>query len=126
MGRTLGGADEGAMLLYFGYSPFHYIATNYYDANNHIFHTHLVHLMAVLFGDDNAIAIRMPTFIFAVATLGLVPLLARQLFRSQSVAWVAMLLLAVNPAHIHYSHTARGYSLIIFSLWSWSSPCCIC
>ena len=102
------------MMLYFGYSPFHYIATNYYDANNHIFHTHLVHLMTVLFGDDNAIAIRMPTFIAGVATLGMVGLLARKLFRSQSVAWIAMLMLAVNPAHIHYSQTARGYSLIIF------------
>lgn len=114
LGRALGGADENAMLLYFGYSPFQYIAKTYYDANNHIFHTLLVHLMTVLFGEDNAIAIRFPTFVFGLACLWLIYLVARELFHSRSIAWFSMLIAAIHPVHIHYSQTARGYSLIMF------------
>ena len=37
--RALGGNDENAMLLYFGYAPLKTIVTNYWDVNNHIFQT---------------------------------------------------------------------------------------
>ena len=36
--RALGGNDENAMLLYFGYAPLKIIVTHYWDVNNHIFH----------------------------------------------------------------------------------------
>ena len=68
-GRELGGHDENAMLLYFGYAPIKTIVTNYWDANNHIFHTILVRLMGTWFGEENAIAIRFPSLIFGVASL---------------------------------------------------------
>ena len=35
--RSLGGDDENAMLLYFGYSPLKVIISNYWETNNHIF-----------------------------------------------------------------------------------------
>ena len=69
LGRTLGGGDENAMLLYFGYYPFDYIVTTYYEASNHVFHTVLVHLMTVWFGEENAFAIRFPSFIFGITIL---------------------------------------------------------
>ena len=114
MNRALGGNDENAMLMYFGYSFPEYIATNYYDANNHIFHTLLVNLMSGWFGEENAIAIRFPTFIFGIACLWMIYLTALELFHSQKIANIALLIAAVNPIHIHYSQTARGYSLIMF------------
>ena len=46
--RVLGAGDENAMLLYFGYAPLQAIVTNYWDVNNHIFHTILVRIMATL------------------------------------------------------------------------------
>ena len=69
MDRALGGGDENHMLLYFGYTHLQYIATTYFDASNHIFHTMLVNLMSRWFGEENAVAIRMPTFLFGLATL---------------------------------------------------------
>jgi hypothetical protein len=112
--RALGGHDENAMLLYFGYSYPEYIISNYFDANNHIFHTLLVNLMAGWFGEDNALAIRLPTLIFGVAGLWVIYLTALELFHSQKTASIALLIASINPVHIHYSQTARGYSLIIF------------
>ena len=112
--RELGGNDENAMLLYFGYSPLKIIATTYWDVNNHIFHSLLVRLMGFWFGEDNSIAIRLPTLLFGLAGLWMVYRIALELFNSQLIARMALLIATVNPAHIHYSQTARGYSLIIF------------
>ena len=112
--RGLGGNDENAMLLYFGYSPLNFIVTNYWDANNHIFHTILVRLMGIWFGEENSIAIRFPTFLFGLASLWIVYKIALEFFHSPLIARMALVIATLNPTHIHYSQTARGYSLIIF------------
>ena len=112
--RVLGGHDENAMLLYFGYAPLKTIVTNYWDVNNHIFHTILVRLMGTWFGEENSIAIRLPTLLFGIASLWMVYRVALDLFNSNLIARMALLIAAINPTHIHYSQTARGYSLIIF------------
>jgi hypothetical protein len=111
--RDLGGGDEAAMLLYFGFSSFKFIVTNYFDTNNHIFHTLLVRLMVFIFGEENAVAIRLPSFIFGVAGLWMIYCVGKKIFNSQ-VAKISLLIAALSPIHIHYSQTARGYSLIIF------------
>ena len=112
--RILGGHDENAMLLYFGYAPLKTIVTNYWDVNNHIFHTILVRLMGTWFGEENSIAIRLPTLFFGLASLWMVYRIALDLFNSNLIAQMALLIAAINPVHIHYSQTARGYSLVIF------------
>jgi len=112
--RILGGHDENAMLLYVGYAPLKAIVTNYWDVNNHIFHTILVRLMGTWFGEENSIAIRLPTLLFGLASLWMVYRVALDLFNSNLIARMALLIAVVNPIHIHYSQTARGYSLVIF------------
>ena len=112
--RVLGGHDENAMLLYFGYAPLKAIVTNYWDVNNHIFHTILVRIMGIFFGEENSIAIRLPTLLFGLASLWMIYRVALDLFNSNLIAHMALLIAAINPTHIHYSQTARGYSLIIF------------
>ena len=112
--RALGGGDENHMLLYFGYTHLQYIATTYFDASNHVFHTMMVNLMGRWFGEENAIAIRLPTFLFGLAGLWMIYKLALEIFTSQKIALTALLISAVNPIHIYYSQTARGYSLMIF------------
>ena len=112
--RALGGNDENAMLLYFGYAPLKIIVTNYWDVNNHIFHSILVRLMGTWFGEENSIAIRFPTLVFGLASLWVIYLLSLDLFNSHLVARMALLIASVNPVHTFYSQTARGYSLIIF------------
>ena len=112
--RALGGGDENHMLLYFGYTHLQYIATTYFDASNHVFHTMMVNLMSRWFGEENAIAIRLPTFLFGIAGLGMIYKLALEIFISRKIALIALIISAVNPIHIYYSQTARGYSLIMF------------
>ncbi|MFQ5672655.1 MAG: glycosyltransferase family 39 protein [Nitrospinales bacterium] len=112
--RALGGGDENEFLLSWGYSPMELILTRYNAGGDHVFHAILVRLMILAFGEENEIAIRFPVFVFGVAGLWLVYLLARRLFHSQETAWLALLLAAVSSIHIHYSQTARGYSLIMF------------
>ena len=112
--RSLGGDDENAMLLYFGYSPLKVIISNYWETNNHIFHTVLVRLMGFWFGEENSIAIRFPTLLFGLASLWIIYSLALELFNSKLIAITALLIATINPIHIHYSQTARGYGLIIF------------
>ena len=114
LNRALGGQDENAMLLYFGYSPLKTIVTSYWAVNNHIFHTILVRLMGTWFGEENSIAIRLPTLLFGLASLWVVYRVALDLFDSNLIASIALLIAALNPVHIHYSQTARGYSLAIF------------
>ena len=68
--RALGGGDENHMLLYFGYTHLKYIATTYFDASNHVFHTMMVNLMSRWFGEENAIAIRLPTLFLELQVWG--------------------------------------------------------
>jgi hypothetical protein len=103
MDRALGGGDENHMLLYFGYTHLQYIATTYFDASNHIFHTMLVNLMGRWFGEKNAMAIRMPTFIFGLVTLWMTYKVAWEIFISKKIALLALLIATVNPVLIDSS-----------------------
>ena len=103
MDRALGGGDENHMLLYFGYTHLQYIATTYFDASNHIFHTMLVNLMSRWFGEENAMAIRMPTFLFGLATLWMTYKVAWKIFISKKIALLALLIAAVNRVLIDSS-----------------------
>ncbi|GEM_PF-856956 len=114
LGRSLGGGDENAMLLYFGYQPFSYIVTQYFEASNHIFHTVVLHLMVLIFGEDNELAIRFPNFLFGIASLWLIYKTAFYIFKKKEIALTALLISSVCPIHIYYSQTARGYSFIVF------------
>lgn len=112
--RALGGGDENEFLLSWGYSPMELILTHYNAGGHQVFHTVLVRLMILAFGENNEIAIRFPAFAFGVAGLWMVYLLAGRLFDSPGTARLALLLAAVSSVHIHYSQTARGYSFIMF------------
>jgi len=70
--------------------------------------------MGFWFGEENSIAIRFPTLLFGLASLWIIYSLALELFNSKLIAIAALLIATVNPIHIHYSQTARGYGLIIF------------
>ena len=117
LGTTgVGGFDEGVGLRWYSYAPFDFIMTTYYlpHQGHHVFHSILVHLMIVLFGEGNEIAIRMPDFLLGIGSLWLIYQIAFQLSDSLLVARVALLAAVMCPTHIAYSQTARGYSLVIF------------
>ena len=74
----------------------------------------LMRLMIIGFGDENAIAIRLPSFLSGLASLWLIYKIAEKISESKSIAHSATFLGAVCPAHVYYSQTARGYGLMIF------------
>lgn len=61
------------------------------------------------------VAVRMPSVILGVLTVGLTYLLGKDLF-SKKMGLLAALLLALGPLHIYYSQEARMYSLAVFAV----------
>ena len=111
--RSLGGFDENHYLLYFGYSSFQEIVLTFFSASNHIFHTLLMRMMMLGFGDENEIAIRAVSFLSGIIGLWMIYKLALKLFDSLWIARVSLLFAAVCPIHVLYSQTARGYALMM-------------
>ena len=114
LARALGGGDENQYLLDYGDASLKYIATTYFFGGHPVFHTLLMRLMIMVFGDENAIAVRLPAFLSGIACLWLIYRVALQLFDSLFIARLSLLLAAICPVHIYYSQVARGYSLIMF------------
>jgi len=114
LNHTLGGADENEVLMYYVHKPISFIVTTFINNYHHVFHTILLHLMAQWFGELNEYAIRAPAFLSGIGTLWLVYKVSQKMFVSPWVARLALLIMALSPIHIHFSQTARGYSLSIF------------
>ncbi len=77
--------------------------------NNHPLHSLLVR-GAIHLHDSPAMA-RLPAFLGGLTVLGLLPWLAWRLTRHRSVALLTLALAAGDGFLLHYSQTARGYSL---------------
>jgi len=122
--RALGGGDENQALLEWVYTPMNYILTPAGDPRfwnlslgygfDQIFNNIVLRMMVLLFGEENALAIRAPAFVAGIACLWVVYKIARKISPSKAVARLALLTMVVCPIHIYYSQTARGYSLVIF------------
>ena len=69
----------------------------------------MMHYWVKIFGTSEA-AVRFPSVIFGVLSIGLVFLLARRLF-DEKIALVASFFLALNTISIYYSQCARPYSI---------------
>tara|TARA_B100000686_G_C16788528_1_gene976982 strand:- start:1180 stop:3126 length:1947 start_codon:yes stop_codon:yes gene_type:complete len=114
LNRSLGGGDENQYLLDYAHASVEKIVTTFFFGGHHVFHTLLMRLMIICFGDENAIAIRFPSFISGLGALWLVYAIAWKISGLRSVALSAALITAACPVHIYYSQTARGYGLMIF------------
>jgi len=122
--RALGGGDENQALLEWVYTPMNYILAPSGDPHSwdwslgygfdQIFSNIVLRIMVLLFGEENALAIRFPAFVAGIACIWMVYKLARQIYPSKAVARLALLTISVCPIHIYYSQTARGYSFIMF------------
>jgi hypothetical protein len=124
LGRALGGGDENQSLLEWVYTPMNYILAPSGDPSvwnwslgygfDQIFNNIVLRMMVLLFGEENALAIRAPAFVAGIACLWVVYKIARQISPSKAVARLALLTIALCPIHIYYSQTARGYSFVMF------------
>jgi hypothetical protein len=86
------------------------VVTDYSLPNNHVFHTIFVHFAYLLFGDAPW-AIRLPALIAGILVIPAVFLLGRLLY-NKKVGLLAAALVVPIPNMIHYSSSARGYSLV--------------
>jgi hypothetical protein len=107
--------DEAFTFVDYASHPVATIITDYSLPNNHVFHTLLVHVAYLIFGDEPW-AIRLPAFLAGVLMIPATYLLARMLY-GKTAALLSAALLAPVPDLINYSASARGYTLVaLFSL----------
>ncbi|HIL26441.1 MAG TPA: hypothetical protein EYG21_03470 [Nitrospinaceae bacterium] len=115
--RALGGGDENEVLLSWVYTPIDSIVTTWSFTNmggHHVFHTIVLRMMVLLFGEENELAIRFPAFAAGIACLWFIYKIAKEISPSKTVAQLALLAAVICPIHIYYSQTARGYSFMMF------------
>jgi hypothetical protein len=107
--------DEAYTFIAFARRSFRAVLTNYDVPNNHVFHTLLVRLSYLVFGDQ-AWQVRLPVFIAGVLLIPCIWLLGRMLHNKQ-VGLVAAGVVAFIPVLISRSVSARGYPLISLLTW---------
>ena len=107
--------DESYTFKIFAQLPFSYLVSDYHKPNNHIFHTILVRISYLLFGQQPW-AVRLPALLAGVLMVPAGYLLGRML-NDQYAALLGAAFLAVFPTLIEYSIQARGYTLLtLFTL----------
>ena len=114
LNSTLGPGDENQYLLDYGNASIKFISTTFFAGGHHVFHTLIMRLLIMVFGDENAIAIRFPAFISNLGSLFIVYKISTHIFKSKITSIVALSILVLTPIHIYYGNIARGYSFIIF------------
>jgi 4-amino-4-deoxy-L-arabinose transferase-like glycosyltransferase len=111
--------DESYTFVTFASAPLKEALSDYSLPNNHLFHTLLVHISYVLFG-DSPWAVRLPALLAGILIVPAVYGLARRLYNPYSAILVAALA-AAAPVLISYSTNARGYTILaVLTLLTWS------
>jgi uncharacterized membrane protein len=81
---------------------------------DHIAPLHSILLWAVVnLGGESAVALRLPSVLFGIATIPAIFVMTKRLFCSTRTALIAATLVAVSPYAIWYSQEARMYSLFL-------------
>jgi uncharacterized membrane protein len=102
--------DEAFTVMRYASKPLYVGLSLYTEPNNHLFHTFLVHIAYLLFG-DRPWALRLPAFLAGMLLVPATYVAARCLYRTEG-AVLAAALAASSSMLIEYSTNARGYSLI--------------
>jgi hypothetical protein len=102
--------DEAYTFIAFARRSFLDVITDYHVPNNHVFHTILVRVSYLLFGDQ-AWQIRFPVFIAGILIIFCTYLLGRMLYNKQT-GYLAAGIVASLPVMIFRSVSARGYPII--------------
>lgn len=92
--------------------PLASILTVFPSNNDHKFYSLLAHFSVSAFGEAPW-SLRLPSVLFAVATIPLLYAVGRQV-TGRLEALLAAALLAVSYHHIWYAQSARGYTMLLF------------
>jgi 4-amino-4-deoxy-L-arabinose transferase-like glycosyltransferase len=117
--------DESYTFVTFASAPLKEALTDYNLPNNHLFHTLLVHISYVLFG-DSPWAVRLPALLAGILIVPAAYGLASRLYNRHSAILVAALA-AAAPVLISYSTNARGYTILaVLTLLTWTMGTYVC
>lgn len=112
-------SDEALVFEQFAKQPFLVLISTYHNVGNHIFHTALMHLSWLLFG-DSLWAIRMPVLLSGILLVPISFLAIRSIY-GKGAAIIASSLIATSSTLVEYSSNSRGYeiqALLILCLFS--------
>jgi len=103
--------DEAHMFNAYASQPLYIGLTNYSTANNHLFHTFLIHITCLIFGDKLWV-IRLYDF---VAGILMVPVsyMVMRMFYNKYTGLITAGIIASSSALIEFSTNARSYPIII-------------
>lgn len=110
--------DEIWTLQEYSTGPVKPIFTHLATPNNHPLHSLLVRGSVGVFG-YSPFATRLPAWLAGCALLALLPWLAWRFTGSGAAAIAASALAAANAPLLHFSQTARGYTLQTLLLYAW-------
>jgi 4-amino-4-deoxy-L-arabinose transferase-like glycosyltransferase len=102
--------DEAYTFLQYSSRPFYSALSLYNAPNNHLFHTLLVRLAYLVFG-NHPWAIRLPALLAGLCMVPATYVAARSLYRGKG-ALLAAALVASSSILIEYSTNARGYIIV--------------
>ena len=102
--------DEAHMFNAYASQPLYIGLTNYSAANNHLFHTFLIHITCLVFG-DKLWAIRLYDFIAGILMVP-VSYMAMRMFYDKYTGLIAAGIIASSSALIEFSTNARSYTII--------------
>lgn len=80
------------------------------DFGTHIVYNGILHVWMQVFGNDD-FSVRILSVIFNILMIVLVYLLVEKIIKSRNTAFLAGLILAVDPLNVVQSHIARSYTL---------------
>ncbi len=111
-GCNLGSDDVLSVESFLRWGPQRFLLGPYYS-NNHPFAALCSWATCLVFGDHDW-AIKLPAFLFGIASIPLIYVLGRRVYRNPWCGLTAALLLATIPAHVGYSTAFRGFSAAMF------------
>ena len=105
--------DEVWTITNYSATPFFSIFSDLSTPNNHPLNTLFIQWTTTAFGTE-FFSIRLPVFLFGIATLILTTLFTWNVTKRKDCTLFAAVCIAFNGYLIHYAQTARGYSIQSF------------
>ena len=111
--------DEGSFWYHFTNRTWHHRLNPILNMPHHTLTIYMAKWSLPVFG-YNGIGLRFPVIFFGVLSLWIIHFFVKKTLRSDSIAVVSAVFLAISPVFVHYSQELRGYpSLIFFTLCSY-------
>jgi len=111
--------DEGSFWYHFTNRTWHHRLNPILNTPHHTLTIYMAKWSLPVFG-YNGIGLRFPVIFFGILSLWLIHSFVKKTLRSNSIAVISAIFLAISPVFVHYSQELRGYpSLVFFTICSY-------